>query len=88
MTWRSLKESCPPVGADVIMLHPAEDTEDPPHVYFAWVAPTGMVQFALPWDQACDYTKEENEEWMAKLLSMCTHWAPVWDVITAPKENP
>lgn len=88
MTWRNLKESGPPVGADVILLHPAEGAEDVPHVYFAWVAANGMVQFALPWDQACDYTRKENEEWMARLLAMCTHWAPIWDVIQPPTSTP
>lgn len=81
--WRSLKDSMPPTGEEVLLFDPAKNGADP-LIWMAWTAPNGMVEFSLTWQYVMEYEQKENEEWMRERLKSCTHWAKVWDVITPP----
>ena len=49
--WRSTKDSLPPLNSAALFFDP----EIMSH-YWAFVSTSGMVEFAIPWDQVKGYT--------------------------------
>lgn len=88
MTWRSLKDSAPPLYSEGFLYDPERDGAGP----FIWqfhIGEGGRIYLSLPfcqWDGS--YTTEENEKYMGEVYAHCTHWAPTWDVIQPPKDAP
>jgi hypothetical protein len=88
MTWRSLKESAPPLHSEGFLYEPENDGAGP----FIWqfhIGGGGRVELSLPfcqWDEG-GYTIEENENYMGDVYQRCTHWALTWDVIHPPPDK-